>query len=115
MDERLEKALEFANYRKTIANQRKNIIERMNILRTIQYKGGSFIADEKTISFVSTLINLKKTSAIINDNNKKPIEIDDLQELLETLVSSYTSASLEYKTQIDKLNKIRSIKKLMDW
>jgi len=115
MDERLEKALEFANYRQTLANQKKNIKERMDILRNVHYNGGSFVADEKTISFISTLKNLKKVSVVLIDNKDKPVEINDIDDFLETLVSAYTEASNEYKTQIDKLNKMRSIKKLMDW
>jgi hypothetical protein len=33
MDERLEKALEFGNYRTTLANQKRNVISRMQILQ----------------------------------------------------------------------------------
>ena len=67
MDERLEKALEFANYRTTLSMQKRNIRARMQVLQTLHYKGGSFIANELTISFVNTLIQLTKTSAIINE------------------------------------------------
>ena len=38
-----------------------------------------------------------------------------VQEFLETLIEKYTEASNEYKVQIDKVNKARNIKKLMDW
>lgn len=115
MDERLEKALEFANYRQTLANQRKNVKERMKILQTVHYNSGSFMADKETISFVSTLKNLKKDNIVILDMKEKPVDIEDIDDFLEVLVSAYISATQEYKIQIDKLNKMRSIKKLMDW
>jgi hypothetical protein len=115
MDERLEKALEFANYRTTLGTQKRNIRSRMQVLQTLHYKGGSFIADETTISFVNTLLQLKKASAIIVDTKDNPIEIEDLTDFQSSLVESYTQASNEYKVQMDKVKKARNIKKIMDW
>lgn len=115
MDERLERALEFANYRATLSNQKKNIKSRMHVLQSVHYKNGSFVADEKTISFVSVLVNNKKTNAIVLDSKENPVEIDNLSEFLEILIGAYTEATNEYKIQIDKLNKAKNIKKIMDW
>lgn len=111
----LKKLLEFANYRQTLANQKKNIKERMTILQSVHYDGGSFKANQETIAFISTLINMKKETAIVIDTKDKAIEIADLKDFLETLVSAYISSTNEYKTQLDKLSKMRSIKKIMDW
>lgn len=115
MDERLEKALEFANYRQTLANQKKNIKERMDILQSVHYGGGSFKANQETIAFISTLVNMKKETAILVDTKDKAVEITDLEDFLETLVSAYIASTTEYKTQMDKVSKMRSIKKIMDW
>ena len=115
MDERLERALEFANYRITLSNQKRNIRTRMQILQTVHYKKGSFLADPITIGLVSGLLTAGKTSSVIVDTKENPIEIEYLQEFLETLIEKYTEASNEYKVQIDKVNKARNIKKLMDW
>lgn len=115
MDERLERALEFANYRATLANQKRNIVSRMKVLQKVHFKNGSFNADKETISFVKCLIDLKKTSAILLDTKDNAIEIDDLSDFLETLVSAYIESMTEYKIQIDKVNKARNIKKIMDW
>jgi hypothetical protein len=115
MDERLEKALEFANYRVTLSNQKRNVRTRMQILQTVHYEKGSFIANESTIGFINALLTAGKTKSIVVDTKDNPIQIDDLQEFLETLVESYTEATNEYKVQMDKINKSRSIKKLMDW
>lgn len=115
MDERLERALEFANYRITLSNQKRNIRTRMQILQTVHYANGSFIADPSTIGFINALITTGKKSSIVIDTKDSPIQIDDLSEFLDILIEAYTEASNEYKVQIDKINKARNIKKLMDW
>jgi|TARA_Y100000389_G_scaffold27087_1_gene23230 hypothetical protein len=115
MDERLERALEFANYRITLSNQKRNIRTRMQILQTVHYNKGSFLADPITIGLVNALISAGKTAGIMVDTKENPINIEDLQDFQNTLIESYTEASNEYKVQIDKVNKARNIKKLMDW
>lgn len=115
MDERLEKALEFANYRMTLGNQKRNVKTRMQILQTVHYKSGTFNADAPTIAFINALLQNNKKSAIIVDNNDNPIEIEDLSDFQDTLIGAYTESTNEYKTQVDKINRARSVKKLMDW
>lgn len=115
MDERLEKALEFANYRITLSNQKRTIKQRMLVLQTVQYNKGVFFANTAMISFVKVLIDCGKTYAIILDSKESPIEIEDLQGLLESLLSAYTESTNEYKKQFDKINKARNVKSLMDW
>lgn len=115
MDERLEKALEFANYRTTLANQKRNIRTRMQVLQTVHYNAGSFVADERTISFVDALMNSSKDSAILMDTKDNPVEITDLADFKEKLISAYNEASNEYKIQMDKIKRARNIKKIMDW
>ena len=115
MDERLERALKFANYRKTLANQKQNILERMRVLQTVHYNRGLFDANSTTISFVKTFVDLGKTSTIVVDKKENLITIDDLQDFLETLVSAYVESVNECKPQLEKIEKSRSIKKLMDW
>ncbi len=115
MDERLEKALEFANYRTTLSNQKRNIRTRMQVLQTVHHDTGSFVADERTISFVDALLNSKLQTAVIVDTKDNPVEIKDLDEFKQKLLSAYTEASNEYKIQMDKIKRARDIKKIMDW
>lgn len=115
MDERLERALEFANYRITLSNQKKNVLSRMQVLQTLHYNNGSFLADQQTIAFVQALISAGKTSAVVVDTKNSPVQVDDLADFSSTLIEAYTEATNEYKIQIDKLNKSRNIKKIMDW
>ena len=115
MDERLEKALEFGNYRQTLANQKKNIKARMEVLQLVPYDGGSFSATPLLISFVGTLITAGKTTAIVLDSKEKPVKIENLADFLEVLISAYTEASNEFNLHMEKINKARNIKKIMDW
>ena len=115
MDERLERALEFANFRRTLSNQKKNVISRMRVLQTVHHNSGTFIADASTIAFINALIQAGKTAAIVVDTKENPIEIESLQDFLELLVGHYVEATNEYKVQMDKLKKSRNIKKIMDW
>lgn len=115
MDERLEKALEFANYRITLGNQKRTLKQRTLVLQTVHYEKGVFHANPTTIAFVKTLIDLDREQAIIVDTKENPIQIDDLEEFLETLVSAYVEASNAYKVQAEKIKKARNIKSLMDW
>ena len=115
MDERLEKALEFANYRITLSNQKRNVRTRMQVLQTVHHNNGTFIANSETIGFVAALLNYGKTSAILIDTKDNPIEIDNLEAFRDILFEAYAEASFEYKTQMEKIQRARNIKKLMDW
>lgn len=115
MDDRLKKALEFSNYSLTIANQKKNIKNRVQQLQIVHHEGGIFRADQATVSFVKTMIDLGHTSAVIVDTKDNPIQIKFLQQFLETLMSSYISSTTEFHVEYEKLKKARNIEKLMDW
>ena len=115
MDERLQKALEFSNYTLTLNNQKKNIKNRVAQLQTVHHLGGVFKADQETIAFVKTLIDLDYKDSIVQDTKENPIRIPKLSELLDKLVSAYISAMQEYEVENEKLKKARNIKKLMDW
>jgi hypothetical protein len=69
----------------------------------------------KTIGFVNALLTVSKKSAIVVDTKETPVEVSNLKEFLDLLVGAYTEATNEYKIQIDKLNKARNIKTIMDW
>lgn len=115
MDERLEKALEFSNYRITLGNQKRSVKQRMLVLQTVNYSRGVFNANPVMISFIKSLIDSGKENAIVLDSKESPIVIEDLQDFLDTLLSSYIESTNEYKAQMDKIQKARNIKSLMDW
>ena len=115
MDDRLTKALEFSNYSLTIANQKKNIKNRVQQLQIVHYDGGIFRADPATIAFVKAMIDLNHASAVVVDTKENPIMVRSLQTFLESLMSAYISSTNEFQVEYDKLKKARNIEKLMDW
>lgn len=115
MDERLQKALEFSNYSSTIANQKQQIKNRVKQILTVHYNSGVFTADQQTISFIKTMIDLGYNKLVVQDNNENPININNMNDFLETLTSSYSSAMTEYENEYAKIKKIRNLKKLQEW
>lgn len=115
MDERLQKALEFSNYNLTFTNQKQNIKNRVNQIKIVHVSGGVFSAEPALISFIKTLMDTGLTESVIVDDKENPIEVKNLNDFFQTLISAYTSATTEYEAEYAKLKKMRSIKKIMDW
>lgn len=115
MDERLQKALEFSNYRKTIENEKKNLLARVEHIQRFRYKTGTFTASPALIGMLGVMINNKVPEVIVQDNNNVPVKIDDLAEFEELMLSAYNASMNTYYTEYNKLAKARSVKKLMDW
>ena len=115
MDERLQKALDFSNYTLTLNNQKRNIKNRVQQLQLVHHNAGVFIANQETIAFIKTMIDLKHTSGVLIDSKTNPVKLSDYKELLEKLVDQYISATQEYDVEYAKLRKSRNIKSIMDW
>ena len=103
MDERLEKALEFANYRITLSNQKRTIRQRMHVLQTVNHNRGVFHANPIVISFVKALIDSGKKDAIILDSKESPVWVGNLNEFLDSLLSAYTESTMNIKHKWIKL------------
>jgi len=115
MDERLERALEFAKYRTTIENQRANLKRRFKAMCTVHHSNGVFTADQTTIAFVAALISNNTKNAVVVDKKDNPIEVKDLKEFQALLIDTYMQATNEYASEHQKLAKARNIKKAMNW
>lgn len=112
MDSRLEKALEFTNYRKTIADQKENLKLKVEKLLIYSHNGGLFKITPELISFVKYLSE-KSESGILLDNNMIPIEIKNLSIFLDEIFSRYSQVMNEYLREYSLLKKARSIKSLV--
>jgi len=115
MDERLEKALAFSNYRITIENQRRAIMRRFETMLVVHYQNGMFLADKETIAFVEALLRSGNKDAIVLDQKNIPVDITNLEDFLKTLTTKYFEAVNEYSTEYKKLAKARNVKKAMNW
>lgn len=115
MQEPLKQALEFANYRQTLAIQRRTLKEKINAKLTYGHAGGLFKIDRDLISFVQMLISQGRTSGVpLIDSNDNPILIDDLEKFRDEILDRYFTASQEYYDEYQKLKKSRSVEKLIE-
>jgi hypothetical protein len=116
MDDRLSKALEFSNYRQTLAIQRKTLKEKTDAKLTYGYNGGLFKIDKELILFLEFLISIGRAENIpIIDNNNNPILIDNVEKFKEEVIERYFTAVFEYYSEYQKIKESRSIGVLIDY
>lgn len=110
MDPRLKKALEFSEYHHSIALQSQVLKEKTINALLIGYNGGLFEVDRSIISFCKDLIDLGRAKNVpVLDKNDKPILISDMNDFLETLISTYFTALNEYYFSYNKIVSQRSV------
>jgi hypothetical protein len=115
MDERLKKALDFSNYRQTLAIQRKILKEKLQARLTFGYAGGVFYVDKSLITFVQMCIDQGRVSSVpIVDTNENPILIDDMVKFKEQIFDRYFTATNEYMDEYNKIKSSRTVEKLID-
>lgn len=114
MDERVEKALKYAEYKITQANQKENLRTELYEKLIIGINGGLFEINQALISFVS-ILSTKTESAVILDKNANPILIENLEEFLDEILSRYMEYTNLFYQEYTKLLKSRSIKHLVNF
>jgi len=114
MTSKLTKALEFSNYRQTLNIQHNNLKSKVQTLLTYSINGGSFNIDLPLITFVEMLIKKENDSVVLLDVYNNPIEITDLKDFLEEILSRYFEATNEYYAEYSKLKQSRKVHKLVD-
>lgn len=115
MDDRLKKALDFSNYRQTLAVQRKLIKEKMQARLTYGCNGGIFKIDQSLLSFISMLCSEGRTQGVVLlDANDNPVIIDNLETFKTEIFDRFFTASFEYQEEYEKIKKSRSVEKLVD-
>jgi hypothetical protein len=115
MDERLKKALDFSNYRQTLAVQRKILKEKLQARLTFGYSGGVFYIDKTLITFVQMCIDQGRTSSVpVVDSNENPILIEDMVTFRDQIFDRYFTATNEYMDEYNKIKVSRTVEKLID-
>jgi hypothetical protein len=110
MDDRLEKALEHANYNASLAIRRENLRLKFENQTLYAVNGGLFRVDYALIAMVSEFIRSQHEDAILIDQKQKPIKIENLATFLDTITSIYHEASQEYYNDYEVLRKARKVK-----
>lgn len=114
MDQRLEKALEFSNYMTTLNNQRRLLHEK-HLENTIHYiNGGKFSVTLELINFFNMLVQRQQETVVLIDDNKTPIEIENVEEFLETILDIYFTNTNEYFYKYNEIKTKRSVGGLLD-
>lgn len=113
MSEKLSKALEFANYRATLNNQRAILRARVDSLLSYSVDGGTFTIEPGLISFVKTLKDSGLETTVLLDIYKNPIRVE-IQKFLDEIMSRYAEATNDYYVEYTKLSSSRSVKSILD-
>ncbi len=113
MDPKLERALEFSQYRETLNNQMQALKSQVEAKLLYSINGGTFKVSAELITFVNLLISKGQAESVLLDVNTTPILIDDLAEFQTDLLSRYHEVTNDYLTQYNKIRKARSVKKLV--
>ena len=114
MDTRLEKALEFSNFRMILATRQENLKLLMNNKTMLNYEGGLFKVDKELITFVEVIMVTEKEFIFI-DTNDIPIKITNLGDFRDKLIEQYKKALEQYYQSYQKLSEARNIRKVIDW
>ena len=113
MEERLEKALEFANYKQTLNNQIQKLKTRAEGMLVIAKNGGSFTIDRELISFLNYLNANKITEAPLLDDNNNPVLISDVPEFLKEVTRRYFEVTGDYLKEYQEIRKSRNVKTIL--
>jgi hypothetical protein len=114
MDERLKAALDFSNYRQTLAIQRKTLRERIESKLTYGCNGGIFKIDRSLLVFVQMLIDQGRTENVpMIDQNENPVLIPNLNEFRDEILDRYFTSTYEYHDEYQKIKASRTVEKLL--
>lgn len=114
MNEVFQEALNFSNYKQTLAVQRKELKEKIDAKLTYGCNGGLFKIDQSLLNFVHTLCESGRTNAVLIDVNNNPVLVEDLNSFKDEIFDRYFTSTLEYYNSYKELSKKRSVEKLLD-
>ncbi|MFI5405217.1 MAG: hypothetical protein ACHQ1D_01755 [Nitrososphaerales archaeon] len=114
MNDRLEKALEFANYRQTLNTQLNKSKIKTDGLLILAKNGGTFYVSQDLICFLDYLNREGRTRAIIFDRNKLPVEILDIPGFLKEVTTRYFEVSNDFLREYQLIRKARNVKSILE-
>ena len=114
MEERLEKALEFANYRQTLNNQLHKVKIRAEGLLMYSKNGGSFNINQELICFVDYLNRSGLVDVPLLDSNNTPVQISDIPAFLKEITTRYFEVTNDYLKEYKEIRKSRNVKSVLD-
>ncbi len=113
MSTRLTKALEFANYRTTLNNQKAQLKAKTQSLLSYSINGGSFTIDIPLLTFCKQLIDEGHEEVVLLDIYENPIKVD-IENFYDEISSRYFEVTNEYYAEYEKIRKARKVHKILD-
>ena len=113
MDEKLEKALEFSNYQKTLHLQKENLKLRLEHMLMVKINNNVFKCSIELINFIYTTLCCDQSSVVILDVHGNPVKINQLRDCLDSFLVVYNAAHNEYFNKYEILKKARNVKKVI--
>jgi len=114
MEERLEQALAFANYRQTLNNQLQKLKIRAEGSLIFAKNGGNFTVNQELICFLDFLNRSNLKEATLLDDNGIPVSIEDVAQFLDEVTTRYFSVTNDYLNEYQSLRKSRNVKSILD-
>lgn len=114
MEERLQKALEFANYRQTLNNQLHKSKTKAEGLLIFAKNGGNFKVGQELICFLDYLVRSGMNEATLLDANNIPVQIQDIPSFLKEVTTRYFEVANDYLKEYQTIRKARSVKSILD-
>jgi hypothetical protein len=114
MEERLEYALDFANYRQTLNNQLHKVKVRAAGALTVAKNGGTFTINRELICFLDYLSRGGYKDVPLLDDNNNPIQITDIDNFLKEITTRYFDVANDYLKEYQEIKKARNVKSILD-
>jgi predicted HTH transcriptional regulator len=114
MEERLQKALEFANYRQTLNNQLQKIKVRAEGMLIFAKNGGSFTINRELICFLDYVDKQGMNDVALLDDNNLPVQIDDVKGFLSEITKRYFEVTSDYFKEYQEVRRARNVKTIID-
>ena len=113
-DDRLIKALAFANYKSTMVSQRENLKLRFANAMLHAHNGGIFTVSTALLAMVDVLTRHEQISGVLIDDKGIPIHIADLADFMQDILAIYGEATNDYLMAWDVLKKARSVEAIIE-
>jgi predicted HTH transcriptional regulator len=114
MEERLQKALEFANYRQTLNNQLQKLKIRSEGMLIFAKNGGSFTINRELIGFLDYLERTGAKDVVLLDDNNAPVSIDNVSDFLKEVTKRYFEVTTDYLKEYQEIRKARNVRSILD-
>lgn len=114
MEDRLQQAIEFANYKQTLNNQLHKARIRAEGLLLFAENGGKFTINQQLICFVDYLVRQEYSESTLIDDNKLPVHIADTAAFLEKITARYFEVTNDFLKESQLIKKSRNVKSILD-